>query len=73
MNMARKAFCWKTTSLLLFNSLRGCYWGRFRSWYRERWNHAGQTEEEGRAKPELALAANIPAMGMDDMLGDRQP
>ena len=73
MNMARKAFCGKTTSLLLFNSLRGCYRGWFRSRYGERWNRAGQTEEEGRAKSKLALTANISTVGMNDVLGDRQP
>ena len=34
---------------------------------------ARQAKEEGGAKPKLALTTNVPAMGMDDMLGNRQP
>src|ERR1700723_3675256 len=74
MNMARKARRGKATSLLLFNSLRGCYRDCFDSWWRG-WGreHAGQAKEKGCAKPKFALAANIATMGMNDVFGDRQP
>src|ERR1700722_3755307 len=74
MNMARKAHRGKATSLLLFNSLRGCYRDRFHPWWQGRGrDHAGQAKEKGCAKTKLALTADIPTMGMNDVFGDCQP
>jgi hypothetical protein len=52
--------------LLFFNGLRGCD----RNWLRNCWSHRRQAEKEGRAEPQFALTANIPAMGVHDVLGN---
>src|SRR5580658_9930765 len=53
---------------LLFNGLHG----RSRNWRGGRRRHQRQTEKKSRAKPQFALAANIPTVGVHNVLGDRQ-
>src|ERR1700689_1098282 len=68
MNMARKAFSMGATSLLLFNSLRGFE----RNSRRHCCDSPGQAKEKCRPKAQFALTANIPAMSVNDVLGNRQ-
>src|SRR5580658_4565400 len=53
---------------LLFNGLHG----RNRNWGGGRRSHQRQPEKKSRSKPQVALTANIPAVGMHDVLSDRQ-
>src|SRR5277367_405227 len=53
---------------LLFNGLHR----RSRNWRGDRRSHQRQAEKKGRAEPQFALTANIAAVGVHDVLGDRQ-
>jgi len=67
--MRRKAPNRNPPKALLFNGLHR----RSRNRCRGRYYHPRQAEKKGRAKPQFTLTANISAMGVHDVLGDRQP